>query len=245
LAIVLRLTVREPPRGWSEGSTHHVASAPPLVEVAQLLWSRRSFRHIALAASLQAFIIYAIGNWLPSFFLRSYDIGIGQLGTWMALTTGFGGGIGSFFGGWLADRLGARDYRWYLWAPASLTILTVPILLVLLTTDSLYFALLLVAPFNFLTAAYLGAVIAVSHNLVGLRMRALTSAILFFTINLIGMGLGPTSVGMLSDLLTGSGVDASLGYAMMAVGVTAAVWACVHYVLATRTVRDDIARRSP
>ena len=245
LAIVLRLTVREPPRGWSEGSTHHVASAPPLAEVAQLLWSRSSFRHIALAASLQAFIIYAIGNWLPSFFLRTYEIGIGQLGTWMALATGFGGGIGSFFGGWLADRLGARDYRWYLWAPASLTILTVPILLVLLTTDSLYFALLLVAPFNFLTAAYLGAVIAVSHNLVGLRMRALTSAILFFTINLIGMGLGPTSVGMLSDLLTGSGVDASLGYAMMAVGVTAAVWACVHYVLATRTVRDDIARRSP
>jgi hypothetical protein len=76
-------------------------------------------------------------------------------------------------------------------------------------------------------------------------MRALTSAILFFTINLIGMGLGPTSVGMLSDLLTGSGVDAPLGYAMMAVGVTAAVWACVHYLLATRTVRDDIAKRSP
>jgi MFS family permease len=245
LAIVLRLTVREPPRGWSEGSTHRVASAPPLVEVAQLLWSRRSFRHIALAASLQAFIIYAIGNWLPSYFLRTYDIGIGQLGTWMALTTGFGGGIGSFFGGWLADRLGARDSRWYLWAPASLTILTAPILLVLLTTDSLYFALLLVAPFNFLTAAYLGAVLAVSHNLVGLRMRALTSAILFFTINLIGMGLGPTSVGMLSDLMTEAKVDAPLGYAMMAVGVTAALWACVHYVLATRTVRDDIARRSP
>ena len=245
LAILLRLTVHEPPRGWSEGTTHHVASAPPLVEVAKLLWSRRSFRHIALAASLQAFIIYAIGNWLPSFFLRSYDIGIGQLGTWMALTTGFGGGIGSFFGGWLADRLGARDSRWYLWAPASLTILTAPLLLVLLTTDSLYFALCLVAPFNFLTAAYLGAVLAVSHNLVGLRMRALTSAILFFTINLIGMGLGPTSVGMLSDLLTGSGVDAPLGYAMMAVGVTAAVWACVHYLLATRTVRDDIAKRSP
>jgi len=245
LAILLRLTVSEPPRGWSEGSTGSVAPAPPLAEVAKLLWSRRSFRHIALAASLQAYIIYAIGNWLPSFFLRSYDINIGQLGTWMALTTGFGGGIGSFFGGWLADRLGARDSRWYLWAPASLTILTVPTLLILLTTDSLRFALLLVAPFNFLTAAYLGAVLAVSHNLVGLRMRALTSAIVFFIINLIGMGIGPTSVGMLSDYLARSDVDAPLRYAMMTFGVIAAVWACVHYLLATRTVRDDIARRSP
>ena len=245
LAILLRMTVSEPPRGWSEGSSGQVASAPPLSEVLRLLWSRRSFRHIALAASLQAYIIYAIGNWLPSYFLRTYDIGIGQLGTWMALTTGFGGGIGSFFGGWLADRLGARDSRWYLWAPASLTILTVPVLALLLGTDSLHLALILVAPFNFLTAAYLGAVLAVSHNLVGLRMRALTSAIVFFIINLIGMGLGPTSVGMLSDLLTGSGADAPLGYAMMTVGILAAVWACLHYVLATRTVREDIAARSP
>lgn len=244
LAIVLRLTVREPIRGWSEGSTHRVASAPPLVDVARLLWSRRSFRHIAMAASLQAFVIYAIGNWLPSFFLRTSDIGIGQLGTWMALSTGFGGGIGSFFGGWLADRLGARDARWYLWAPALLVIMTAPLLIVILTTDSLHFALFLVAPFNFLLAAYLGAVLAVSHNLVALRMRALTSAILFFAINLVGMGLGPTSVGMLSDFLTRSGVEAPLGYAMMAVGVSAACWAFVHYVLATRTVRDDIAAMS-
>jgi len=245
LALVVRFTIHEPLRGWSEGSTGSVAPAPPLTEVARLLWSRRSFRHIALAASLQAFIIYAIGNWLPSFFLRTYDIGIGQLGTWMALTTGFGGGIGSFFGGWLADRLGARDSRWYLWAPASLTIVTAPILLILLTTDSLRFALLLVAPFNFLTAAYLGAVLAVSHNLVGLRMRALTSAIVFFIINLVGMGLGPTSVGFLSDFLTGAGIEAPLRYAMMSVGVTAAIWACIHYLLATRTVRDDIAARKP
>jgi MFS family permease len=245
LAILLRLTVSEPPRGWSEGVAPSASAAPPLSEVAHLLWSRRSFPHIALAASLQAYIIYAIGNWLPSFFLRSYDIGIGELGTWMALTTGFGGGIGSFFGGWMADRLGAKDSRWYLWVPASLTILTVPVLSLLLTTDSLTFALLLVAPFNFLTAAYLGAILAVSHNLVGLRMRALTSAIVFFIINLIGMGLGPVSVGMLSDMLSGAGVETPLRNAMLVLGVIAAVWACLHYLLATRTVRDDIAKRSP
>jgi len=137
----------------------------PLAEVARLLWSRRSFRHIALAASLQAFIIYAIGNWLPSFFLRTYDIGIGQLGTWMALTTGFGGASAPFSAvGWRIAWV--RRTPMVPVAPASLTIITAPVLIVLLTTDSLYFALFLVAPFNFLTAAYLGAVLAVSHNLV-------------------------------------------------------------------------------
>jgi predicted MFS family arabinose efflux permease len=125
-----------------------------LVEVAQLPGHDAPSGHIALAASLQAFIIYAIGNWLPSFFCAATNRNRPARNL-MALATGFGGGIGSFFGGWLADRLGARDYRWYLWA-RPLTILTVPILLILLTTDSLYFALLLFAPFNFLTAAYLG-----------------------------------------------------------------------------------------
>jgi predicted MFS family arabinose efflux permease len=242
LAILLRFTVREPLRGWSEGRANRVDSAPPMREVIRLLWSRRSFRHIAMAASLQALIIYGIGNWLPSYFLRTHDIGIGQLGSWMALTTGFGGGLGSFFGGWLTDRFGSRDSRWYLWIPAILVATTVPLLIIMLTMDSLYPALFLVGPFNFLVAAYLGAVLAVSHNLVETRMRALTSAILFFMINLIGMGIGPVSVGVLSDYLTAADVAAPLGKAMVAVGVTAAVWACVHYLFATRYLRDELAK---
>jgi MFS family permease len=241
LAVVLRLTVREPLRGWSEGQAHRVSPAAPMLDVIRLLWSRRSFRHISLAASLQALIIYGIGNWLPSYFLRTHDISIGELGTWMALTTGIGGGLGSFFGGWVADRLGARDCRWYLWAPALMVGATAPLLLLMLTTDSLYPALLLVGPFNFLVAAYLGAVLAVSHNLVETRMRALTSAILFFMINLIGMGIGPVSVGALSDHLTSTGAAAPLGTAMLAVGITAAIWACLHYYFATRHLREELA----
>ncbi len=241
LAIVLRLTVSEPLRGWSEGRARNVDPAPPTGEVLRLLWTRRSFRHIAMGASLQALIIYGIGNWLPSYFLRTHDISIGELGTWMALATGFGGGLGSFFGGWLADRLGARDSRWYLWVPAILVGAVAPLLLVMLNSDSLALALLLVGPFNFLTASYLGAVLAVSHNLVVTRMRALTSAILFFMINLIGMGIGPVSVGAISDHLTTTGAAAPLGQAMLMVGIAAAIWACLHYCLATRHLKEELA----
>jgi MFS family permease len=195
-----------------------------------------------LAASLQALIIYGVGNWLPSYFLREFSLGLSTVGTWLALTTGIGGGMGSFFGGWMADRLGAKDLRWYLWAPGVLTFLSVPVLCIILTTTSPDLALLLTAPFNFLTAAYLGAVLAVSHNLVGVRMRALTSAVLFFFINLIGLGLGPLSVGVLSDYFTSTGGASPLAKAMMICGVAAALWACLHYLLAARTIREDIAR---
>lgn len=241
LALVVRFTIREPERGWSEGSEGTATAAPPLSQVARHLWRRPSFRFIALGASLQAFIIYGVGNWFPSYFLRNFDISLTTIGAWMALTSGLGGGTGSFFGGWISDKLGDHDLRWYLWAPALLVLLVVPVLIVALTTDHLYLALVLTGPFNFLTAAYLGAVIAVSHNLVSLRMRALTSAILFFVLNLIGLGLGPLVIGMLSDAFSAAGMPSPLGTAMLICGVLAASGACLLYVLAARTVRDDVA----
>ncbi|MEQ9317159.1 MAG: MFS transporter [Henriciella sp.] len=243
LAALVFLTVREPIRGWSEGDKKAEEPAPPIGDVARLLWSRISFRHIALGASLQAFIIYGIGNWLPSYFLRTYELDLATIGAWMALTTGFGGGLGSFFGGYMADKFGAKDVRWYLWVPAILTSLLVPVQLAILLSGSVYFALIMTAPFHFLSAAYLGAVLAVSHNLVSGRMRALTSAVLFFVLNLIGLGLGPVIVGFLSDTFATNGMTAPLGTAMVICGTIAAVWSVVHYIFAATKVREDIDRR--
>ena len=241
LALVVRFTVREPIRGWSEGASGRVAPAVPLGRVLHLLWSRRSFRFLIMAASLDAFLIYGIGNWLPSYFLRTYDISIGELGTWLAISSGVGGGAGSFFGGWAADRLGASDRRWYLWLPAILIMLVMPVLFVLISIKTIYLGLLLTVPFYFLSAAYLGPTLAISHTLVHPRMRALTSAILFFLINLIGMGLGPLSIGYLSDVLTKAGGAAPLAHSMLSIGVSAALVTSVTFFLAARDVREDIA----
>lgn len=241
VAIVLRLTVREPIRGWSEKRASETGDAPPFIEVLRFLWSRRTFRNLALAGSLQATVIYAVGNWLPSFFLRNHGIGLAELGLWMALTSGFGGGAGSFFGGWLADRLGQRDKRWYVWGSAALILAITPVLLVMLTTANLTLALLLTGLFHFLSASYLGPALAVSHGLVGLRMRALTSAVFFFFINLIGLGLGPLIVGFMSDSLAAEGSDGPLATAMVVVGCTASLWGGLHYLLASRHIRADLA----
>lgn len=242
LALVVRFTVKEPVRGWSEGAAGKVALAAPLGNVLRSLWSRRSFRFLATAASLNAFLIYGIGNWLPSYFLRTYDIGIGELGTWLALASGFGGGAGSFFGGWAADRLGTRDRRWYLWLPAILTLMIVPVLFVAMTFGSMVLTLSLTVPFYFLSAAYLGPALAISHSLVHQRMRALTSAILFFVINLVGMGLGPLSIGFLSDVLAEAGSAAPLGRAMLYIGISVALVTSVSFTLAAKDVRKDIER---
>lgn len=241
VALFLRLTVREPIRGWSEGRESDTAAPPPFLEVLRFLWSRRTFRNLALAGSLQALVIYAIGNWLPSYFLRNFEISLTELGIWMALTSGFGGGAGFFFGGWMTDRLGAREGRWYVWGPAILMLGITPVLLVILTTQNLMLALVLTGLFHFLSASYLGPVLAVSHGLVGLRMRALTSAIFFFFINLIGLGLGPLIVGWLSDSFTASDMVNPLALAMLLTGCTASLWGGVHYLFASRFIREDLA----
>lgn len=239
-AAFLRLAVREPSRGWSEKREAEAGDAPPLFHVMRFLWSRRTFRNLALAGSLQATVIYGVGNWLPSFFLRTHSIGLAELGLWMALTSGLGGGAGSFFGGWLADRLGQRDRRWYVWGSAMLVFLISPVLLVMLTTDSLTLALTLTGAFHFLSASYLGPALAVSHGLVGLRMRALTSAVFFFFINLIGLGLGPLIVGALSDWFAAQALEGALGTAMLIVGCAASLWGAAHYLFASRYIRADL-----
>ena len=240
LAIIVRFTVTEPRRGLSE-QRQESDGVVPLRDVLGLLWSRRSFRHMALGAGLNAFAGYSTSNWIASFMIRTHDMSTGELGTWLSLTIGLGGAVGVFCGGLLADRMGRQDKRWYLWLPSLAGFICVPFMLGIYLVPNAYAALLLgIAP-GILFNVYLGNIIATTHGLVGLRMRALSSAILFLIINIIGLGLGPWSTGMLSDYLQPSlGVD-SLRYAMLYLLPPVMFWSSCHFYLAARTLRDDLA----
>jgi predicted MFS family arabinose efflux permease len=240
LAIIVRFTVTEPRRGLSEQRQESDAVVP-LRDVLGLLWSRRSFRHMALGAGLNAFAGYSTSNWIASFMIRTHDMSTGELGTWLSLTIGLGGAVGVFCGGLLADRMGRQDKRWYLWLPSLAGFICVPFMLGIYLVPNAYASLLLGIVPGILFNVYLGNIIATTHGLVGLRMRALSSAILFLIINIIGLGLGPWSTGMLSDYLQPSlGVD-SLRYAMLYLLPPVMFWSSCHFYLAARTVRDDLA----
>lgn len=240
LAVLVMLTVKEPTRGWSQNVKVSDEPSPPFMDVMRLLWSRRAFRHLALAAGLQAMVSYSTSNWLPSYFIRNFDIGMGELGTWLGLAVGIAGGAGTFFGGYFCDRFGANDKRWYLWIPAMGSLAALPLTIFILTTGNLNLALALNFLPTFLSTLYLGPMIATTHNLVGLRMRALASAILFFVINLVGLGIGPTLVGLISDAMAENYGVQSLGYAMIITVSVATIWGFIHYLLATKTLREDL-----
>jgi len=241
MALIVRFTLREPPRGHAE-KVAQVADAPPFKEVIDLLWSRPSFRHMSLAAVLHAFVGYGVGQWIASFFIRTYELtGTGEIATWLGLISGTAGAAGTFCGGYFADKLGKRDKRWYIWVPLLATVGAIPFSLVVYLLNNYGVALSIYLIPVFLGAMFLGPTLAMTHGIVSLRMRALASAILFFVLNLIGLGLGPLFTGMISDLLEPSLGSESLRYALVIV-VLLYFWCAFHYYMAGKTIREDLAR---
>jgi len=239
MALLVRFTLKEPPRGYSE-NVKNVADAPPLMEVMRLLWSRRSFRHMSIASGLHAFVGYGVGQWIGSFFIRSYELSsTGEIATWLGIISGTAGAAGTFCGGYFADKLGKHDKRWYLGVPAIATILAVPFSLAVYMLNNYTLALSIYVIPVFLGAMFLGPTLAMTHGIVSLRMRALASAILFFVLNLIGLGLGPFFTGVISDLLEPRFGTESLRYALIIVVMTY-VWCTYHYWMATKTIREDL-----
>ena len=241
LALIVRLTLREPPRGLADGITVDTSEPPPPVrEVFRHLWSRRSFRFLSIGAALHAFVGYGVGYWIPAMFNRSHGIGSGDMG--LALFyLGFASIAGTFLGGYLGDKLGARDARWYVWLPGLATIVSVPFSTMVYLHDAPYVALWVLAIPYILGAYYLGPTFALTQGMVGLRMRALASSILLFVLNIIGLGLGPQFTGIASDVLaatTDLGAD-SLRWALV-ISLVFNVLSALFYLLAAKTLKDDL-----
>jgi len=242
LSLVVRLTLREPERGrWDRPAAPGAAAAgaPPLPEVARLLWRRRTFRHVSLAAALHAFVGYGVGAFVPPFLARSHGLGHGEIGTWLAFLSLIAGGSGTFLAGWLSDRLAVRDRRWYVWLPAWSTLVSVPFAWFFYLWPHPTTALLVSALPIFLGSMYLGPSFALTQGLAPPTTRALAASVLLFVINMVGLGLGPQAVGIVSDLLRASLGAESLRWALVCVAAVN-LWSAVHYLLAARTLREEL-----
>ena len=251
IALLVAASVREPVRGLADhdyrvdAASSAVAArgaAPRFLETLRVLWSRSSFRHLAIAGSLQSLAGYGVGNFMPSFVIRAHDMAIADIGWRLALITGLGGAIAIAVSGWVTDRLADRSQTWYARFPAitiGLTLPLVPLTFLTADTGTMFLAYI---PYEMLGATWLGASLAVAHSIVDLRQRAVASAVLFFLINLIGLGLGPLIIGTLSDLLRPTQGDADgLRYAIIGTALVAKSWCVVHFILAARALRRDLA----
>ncbi|QDX80148.1 hypothetical protein B9N43_02065 [Denitratisoma sp. DHT3] len=246
LAAVVALTVREVPRGLSEQRTAQ-AQAPsvPLREVIRYLLGRRAFVFIALGASVQSLSGYGVLTWGPTFLARVHAMSWTDIGVSLGWIIGLAGCLGTLIGGRLADRMGARDARWYMRLPAFQSALAVPFVTGFTLLPDQSMALLCFIPFYALGAMYVGPMFAMVQGLVQLRMRATASAILLFVVNMVGLGLGPLTVGLLNDHYFGpTHGPLAIRYSMLVVGLLGGL-ASLLFWQAARTLREDLASSNP
>jgi predicted MFS family arabinose efflux permease len=243
LAIAFKLTVREPLRGMSDAAPSAAQEQPPLGATIRILLRNRTMVHIAVGGALTAFVGYGIGQWLPAFFIRTHGLGVGETATYFGLVLGVASAIGTYLGGSLADRLAAWDQRVYAWLPAAGVLVAFPFFVVALMLNQPYVAIVVLITPYLLNSLWLGPAFGTIQNLAPMRMRALASAILLFIVNIIGLGLGPLLVGVTSDLLAGTFGGESLRYAIL-ICTAAYFWAGAHFLLAGRSIREDLATRN-
>ena len=240
LAFIFRFTVKEPIRGQAEGKIDS-ENQPSIFETISYLIKKRSFRHLVFAAALAAFVGYGAITWLPSFFQRSYGMQTSDVGWYLGLILGIPGGLGIFLGGYLSDYFGAKNVKWSLWVAAIAMALTVPfnvyVYLSPTATMSFLWLIIPVALGNF----YQAATFSQTQGLVELRMRSVAAAILLFIINIIGLGFGPQSVGILSDLLHSEYGKDSLRYSLL-IFAFLKIWCAFHYYMAGKYLKEDLIK---
>jgi predicted MFS family arabinose efflux permease len=198
LAIVVMALIREPRRA---GLTAATTTPPPipLRDALRAIAGSRAFLLIAIASSVTAFLAYGKTVWATIYFIRSHGLSPGETGFWLGITIGVAGMIGTWAGGWLADRLGAADKRHMLTAPALGMAIAAPLLFLAYVTPGWQLAIALLFVPTVLNSFYYGPTYACVQSLVEPRVRAVASAVMLFAQNLIGLGLGPLVFGMLSD----------------------------------------------
>ena len=109
LAVVIRLTVREPVR-----APHAVTDDGSLWEAIRKILALPAFPAIAVGVGLTAIAGYGLGVWSPSFMIRVHGLSLVDAGLYLGLIGVFGGILGTLLSAILVDRLAQQDARWQL-----------------------------------------------------------------------------------------------------------------------------------
>ncbi|THD79472.1 MAG: MFS transporter [Phenylobacterium sp.] len=217
VALAIKLLIKEPPRGHSEPE-----AAPALAEdvvpdeparppatlwgeltemgaVFKTLFLKWPVFNMVMGVTLVSMGGYGAGQFVPPYFIRTFHLSYGTVGLITGLAAGIGQGIGTLAGGFLTDRLAKAGARWYALVPAIGITIAYPILWMVFTAASWKTAAVLIILPGIFSYTYLGPTFGVIQNMVPTRRRATATALLFFFLNLVGLGGGPMITGWVID----------------------------------------------
>ncbi|MGH6950375.1 MAG: spinster family MFS transporter [Vitreimonas sp.] len=255
LAVLVKLTVKEPPRTVSQADT------PSFFAALGALATKPTFWHVALGSAIASFVGYGVGQYLVSFMIRTHGFSLFEGATLVGVVLGLCAAVGTFASGFLADRISKRHPNALAWLPALGFVIATPLYLLAFVLPNIWLAMPALMIGAVTHYFYLGPMYAMTQGVVAPRMRATAVAVLLFIVNLLGYGLGPPVIGALSDFLANgqlaplglstegcasragdaqcaTGVEIGLRWAMM-IGVLGYLWAALHFLISARTLRRD------
>ncbi|MGE0743184.1 MAG: spinster family MFS transporter [Hyphomonadaceae bacterium] len=255
LALIVKLTVKEPPRAVSTAET------PSFFAALGALSKKPTFWHVAFGSALASFVGYGVGQYLTSFMIRTHGFTLFEGATLVGVVLGLCAAIGTFTSGFLADRISKRHPNALAWLPALGFCIATPLYILAFILPSIWLAMPALMVGAVTHYFYLGPMYAMTQGVVAPRMRATAVAVLLFIVNLIGYGMGPPVIGALSDVLANgqlaqvglstelcatrsgdaqcaSSVETGLRWAMM-IGVLGYLWAALHFLLSARSLKRD------
>lgn len=222
LAIILKLTVKEPIRGAQDAG--HKAPPVAFKDGVKTLLAIPSFWGLLVAATAASFTGYGVGLWAVDFYRRTYEISYQEITVPLGLLNGVAYGVGTYLGGALTDRFGKKNKGAYTIIPAIGMLLTIPTGFLQVWAPSPMWAFIWAAPFLIGLGFYLGPTWALVQTLAPANMRAFAVAFLFFILNLIALGLAPLWVGGLSDIFAANyGEVAGLQLALTSLGLSSLI----------------------
>jgi len=201
MAILVKLLVKEPPREAAAPKLSVSSEFSELASVASKLFLNWPVLNMILGVTLVSFAGYGSGQFIAPYFIRAFGLDYAQAGLVVGLIGGFSSGVGTLVGGFATDWASKRSGRWYALIPAIGTAISAPLYIAAYLAPSWQTAAATLLLPGIFAYTYLGPTFGVVQNVVGARQRATATALMFFILNLIGLGLGPPFIGWLIDHL--------------------------------------------
>ncbi len=240
-ALFFVLTVKEPIRGAQELSPEAtITGNEGFGKTIHDLLSKSAMLHLIIGYTLSIFGFYGALQWLPHFFVRSHSMTSSQIGFWYGLAFGGGMIIGVVIGALLSAMLIPRDRRWEMWLPGFGTLAALPCFMSIYIVEQLDIAIGLTFLACLVISSGLGPGFSAIQSLAKPNMRATAASIVLLVSAIIGQGLGPTMIGVMSDYLTISSGENSLRIALM-ISCVAFGWSAFHYIWGARKFRQQLS----
>jgi len=239
-ALILVFCLPEP-RRHKKCVTHMANSS---VSDIMKLMTNPVYRHLVMGTALAGFGLYAMIIWFPSFLQRSYALPIAQVGIYLGLMFGVLGAVAVIGTGILADYYYKKKSNAHIFIPAVMMFIAVPFFLSGLFCESSPMGIVFFVLPIMMVSAWHAPIFAAIQKITPTENRSLAAALNMFVLNMIGLGFGPLTVGILSDYFEPAYGSDSLKIGLCVVPISLS-WAAIHWFIAAKMLRQSESLQNP